>query len=339
MCSIPRPAIYAVLAIAAFVAHPRFAVAQHPAPGPRNAHAAVYDTRARAFLLYGGATADEVRADLWRWSEGSWHLSPAAGPGPRTFPAMAYDSARDEVVLFGGSRVLFGDGTGEPAMPVETWVLRHGEWIRASDTGPPSRAEAAVAYDHRRGRTVLFGGRVIVPDGRVTRLGDTWEWDGVRWTLASATGPSARSGAAMAWHPGLGAVVLFGGSGGPLGDTWSWDGRAWTPLAIPPAAGRFNTAMAWDPSTRRLVRFGGWDGKGRTSDVWELRERGWVEVAGDGPAARNHAVLVTAPDRRSLLLYGGHEGELVFSDLWERQNGRWRRIEAGEPVPRVTNGH
>ena len=97
--------------------------------------------------------------------------------------------------------------------------------------------------------------------------------------------------------------------------------------------------MAWDPSTRRLIRFGGWDGKGRTSDLWELREGGWVEATGEGPAARNHAVLVTAPDRRAVLLYGGHEGELVFSDLWERRNGCWTRLEAGEPVPRVANGH
>ena len=312
---------------------------QELTPGIRNAHAAVYDSRDRALVLFGGATATEVRADLWRWHDGSWHRSPAPGPGPRTFPAMARDSARDEIVLFGGSRVLFGDSANPPAMLADTWVLRNDRWTEPDGAGPEPRAEAAVAYDPGRGKIVLFGGRFSTPDGEVTRLADTWEWDGERWTRAATDGPSARSGAAMAWHPGLGRVVLFGGSGGPLGDPWSWDGVAWTRLPVPPSPGRFNTVMAWDPSTRRLVRFGGWDGRGRTSDTWELRQGGWRRVPGGGPAARNHAVLVTAPDRRSVLLYGGHDGEMVFGDLWERRDGRWRRLERAAPVRRALNGH
>jgi hypothetical protein len=318
---------------------PHPAVAQLLHPGVRNAHAAVYDSRTGEILLFGGATASEVRADLWRWRAGAWHRSPAAGPEPRTFPAMAYDSARDAVVLFGGSRVLFGDSTAPPAMLADTWVLRDDEWTQVSGSGPGPRAEAAVAYDPRRGRTVLFGGRFTSPGGGVTRLGDTWEWDGRRWIRASTAGPSPRSGAAMAWHPELRAVVLFGGSGGPLGDTWSWDGRAWIRLPIPAAPGRFNSVMAWDPSLRRLVRFGGWDGQRRTSDTWALREGGWALLAGDGPSPRNHAVLVTAPDRGSVLLFGGHDGELVFGDLWERRDGRWTRLESMSPMRRVPNRH
>jgi hypothetical protein len=252
---------------------------------------------------------------------------------------MAYDSARDEVVLFGGNRVLFGDSTRAPAMLGDTWLLRKGGWTRVAGYGPTPRAEAAAGYDPRRRRTVLFGGRIESPNGRVGRLGDTWEWDGKRWRRVSTTGPSARSGAAMAYHPGLQAVVLFGGSGGPLGDTWSWTGRGWARLPVPTAPGRFNTVMAWDPGVRRLVRFGGWDGKRRTSDTWELREAGWVRVQDTGPSPRNHAVLVSAPDRGSIILYGGHDGEMVFGDLWERRNGRWVQIESAMPIRRVLNGH
>lgn len=334
-----RGALGLLLAAPAAAALATSASAQQPDPGVRNAHAAVYDSRDHALLLFGGATATDVRADLWGWRAGSWQPSPATGPAPRTFPAMAYDSARDEVVLFGGSRVLFGDGTAAPAMLDDTWVLRGDEWIRVAGVGPGPRAEAAVAYDSRRGRTVMFGGWLTSPGGGVTRLGDTWEWDGRRWTRSSTSGPSPRSGAAMAWHPELEAVVLFGGSGGPLGDTWSWDGRGWTRLPIPPAPGRFNTVMAWDPSSQRLVRFGGWDGTGRTSDTWELREDGWALVQDTGPGARNHAVLVTAPDRGSLLLCGGHDGETVFGDLWERRDGRWTLLQSVPPKRRVSNGH
>ena len=143
----------------------------------------------------------------------------------------------------------------------------------------------------------------------------------------------------MTYHPGLGAVVLFGGSGGPLGDTWSWNGGEWVPLPIPAAPGRFNPTMAWDSRIQRVVRFGGWDGRRRTSDTWELRENAWVQVESAGPAARNHAVLVSAPNRGSVMLHGGHDGDNVFGDLWERRNGRWLPLAPAPPVPRVPNGH
>jgi hypothetical protein len=316
-------------------------VVLHPraTPGPRNGHAAAYDLRAGALLLFGGATEAEVRGDTWRWKQGEWRRLPGPGPTPRTFAAMAYDSARGEVVLFAGNRVLFGDSIRPPTMLGDTWLLRGNVWTRVSVPGPSARAEAAMAHDTRRGRTVLFGGRDLLADGSTRRLGDTWEWDGGRWTRVNGTGPTPRSGAAMAYAPEAGGVVLFGGSGGPLGDTWRWDGRRWTRLPIPLAPGRFNTAMARDPRSGRLTRTGGWDGERRVADTWELREHGWVRIDSGGPAARNHAVLVSAPDRGSLLLYGGHDGDRVFADLWERRNGRWLPLEPAEPAARVPNGH
>ena len=49
-----------------------------------------------------------------------------------------------------------------------------------------------MAYDSKRGRTVLFGGSA----GNVN-LNDTWEWDGQDWTQVADTGPPARGGHAM----------------------------------------------------------------------------------------------------------------------------------------------
>ena len=309
-----------------------------PHPGPRNAHGAVYDLRDGALVLFGGASANEVRGDTWRWKAGVWSRLDGEGPGRRTFPAMAFDAARGEAVLFGGNRVLFGDADNPARMLADTWVLRSGTWHRRAVSGPSPRAEAAMAYDSRREVTVLFGGRTLAPGGNV-RLGDTWEWDGMGWRLADTTGPTPRSGAAMAFDPSLRKIVLFGGSGGPLGDTWTWDGRRWIPLDVPAAPGRFNTAMAADPRTGRLVRFGGWDGRARCADTWELRDEGWVRVDEGGVPARNHTVLVAATDRGSVVLYGGHDGDRVFGDLWERRDGVWMGLERGEPVARVANGH
>ena len=309
-----------------------------PDPGVRNAHGATYDLRDSSLVLFGGANAAEVRGDTWRWKHGTWRLMTSAGPGPRTFPTMAYDSARGEIVLFGGNRVLFGDSTHTAVMLGDTWVLRGDAWCARTANGPPPRAEAAMAYDPLRRRTVLFGGR-YESGGETIRLGDAWEWDGSSWIRVSTDGPSARSGATMAYDPGRRAVVLFGGSGGPRGDTWSWNGRAWASVPIPPAPGRFNAVMAWDPTAGRLVRFGGWDGKARSSETWELRDDGWVSVQGRGPSPRNHAAMVSAADRGSVLLYGGHDGDNVFGDLWERRHGTWVARQSVAPTRRVANGH
>jgi hypothetical protein len=45
-----------------------------------------------------------------------------------------------------------------------------------------------MAYDSRRRRTVLFGGH----DGENV-FGDTWEWDGRRWTLQAGVPPRRRA--------------------------------------------------------------------------------------------------------------------------------------------------
>jgi hypothetical protein len=314
------------------------AVAGQTGPGPRNAHGLAYDRSSGTLVLFGGATATEVRDDTWLWKDGAWRPGPAKGPPPRTFPAMTYDSARAEVILFGGNRVLFGDSLHRPAVLGDTWIWRHGGWTLAAEDGPAPRAEAAIAYDPRRRRVVLFGGYGYVREVR-TRLGDTWEWDGKRWSRVSRTGPRPRSGAAMAYDPDIGAVVLFGGSGGPLGDTWAWNGTSWRRLPVGVAPGRFNAAMTWDPGSRVLVRFGGWDGKRRPGGTWELRGSAWVETVGAGPAGRNHTVMVGLSDRGSVVLYGGHDGEHVFGDLWERRAGEWVRLETIAPALRVENGH
>ncbi len=114
-----------------------------------------------------------------------------------------------------------------------------------------------MAYDAVRQRTVLFGGLGSGP------LGDTWEWDGIDWTLRNpgGTSPSPRVLHAMAYDPVRQRVVLFGGldSSNPrLADTWEWDGAQWTQLLTetsPP--GRKDHGLAYDGARQRLVLLGG----------------------------------------------------------------------------------
>jgi hypothetical protein len=153
----------------------------------RNAHAMAFDTVRHATVMFSGADASRVRKDTCAWSgdERQWTFVTDRGPSARTFPAMAVDEGRGEVVLFGGNRVLFGAPTEWNTLLDDTWVLRGATWTRKSTNhGPSARAEAAIAYDKVRKRIVLFGGYSRTAQGRL-RLGDTWEWDGERWSLAT----------------------------------------------------------------------------------------------------------------------------------------------------------
>ena len=53
---------------------------------------------------------------------------------------------------------------------------------------PSPRSFHAMASDASRGVTVIFGG-----SGSAGLLGDTWEWNGARWTQRIETAPSVVS--------------------------------------------------------------------------------------------------------------------------------------------------
>jgi hypothetical protein len=302
----------------------------------------VYDSTTREILMFGGADDARVRDDLWAWNGArhSWRLLTASGPGPRTFPGLAFDRRRGEVVVFGGNRVLFGKPGEIATLLADTWVWRDGWWSRRDLMGPSARAEAAMAYDSARGRVVLFGGYERSTDGNV-RLGDTWEWDGRRWSLVATSGPAARSGAAMAYDDRRRRMVLFGGRTPPAlsGETWEWDGSAWARVADGGAEPRFNPVMAFDTLAGEVVRFGGWTGHERTADTSIFRAPRWHQLAIAGPSPRNHAAMAYDAGRRRVVLFGGHDGDNVFGDVWEWDGSRWTLADDVPSRPRVENDH
>src|SRR5918994_1538969 len=108
----------------------------------------------------------------------------------------------------------------------------------------------AMTYDSGRGRVILFGG---ADEAKV--CGDTWEWDGRRWTLVSQTGPAPRTFPSMAYDSVRRKVVLFGGNRVLFGrnpgevkflnDTWEWDGRRWTEIKVAGPSPRAEAAIAF----------------------------------------------------------------------------------------------
>lgn len=299
-----------------------------------------YDSDRHAVLLFGGADATRVCADTWQWDakRRDWKYVTNEGPGPRTFAALAYDEHRHEAILYGGNRVLFGAaGNDKDSFLADTWRFRDNHWARIDASGPGERAEAAIAYDRRRARIVLFGGYRKI--GQATqRLGDTWEWNGSQWTKLAVHGPSPRNSAAMTYDEHSHRVILFGGPG-PSSETWEWDGRKWTQLPVKEVPGRFNTVMIYDPVHDGIVRFGGWTGKERAGDTWLLRSSRWQRLNVTGPLPRNHSAMVYDRQRGRALLFGGHDGDNVFGDTWEWDGSKWNMVQSVPSQKFVDNGH
>lgn len=202
-----------------------------------------------------------------------------------------------------GFRGAAGGGSGEAVMaagPVGPLAGPSG-WVWTNMTGnvsPPARGDASFAYDEAAGYFVLFGGINGCPTngGYCERvLGDTWAYaPGSGWRelcSGNATAPrcgsepSAREGAAMAYDPTTGSLLLFGGSGASLfNDTWQFQNGTWTDITgshAPTSTTGFTQStnpysMAFDPALGTMVLVA-------DSGSWAYSGRGnWTAVGEEG---------------------------------------------------------
>jgi hypothetical protein len=155
------------------------------------------------------------------------------------------------------------------------------------------------------------------------------------WVRATpAASPPARTGAAAAYDPVHGYVLLFGGFGpDPLGDTWAWNGTVW--LHLNPATSpspRGAAGLAWDGTS--LVLFGG-DARFGSGDVlgdtWTWTGVTWQQAS---PAAAPQPRAVGASmawDGAETVLFGGWDpvhgpgygGN--YGDTWTWDHAAWHR--------------
>ena len=286
------------------------------APSPRVRHAMVYDALRGKVVLFGGVD-DDANAEIWEYDgpTARWTLvTPLGGrPSPRYGHAMAYDAGRGKIVLFGGWEFSGADD--------ETWEYdtATATWTQILPTGavaPARRDGHAMAYDTRRGKVVLFGGQLATN----RPSSETWEYDGATatWTEITLVGdePAPRAGHAMAYDPGRGKVVLFGGADlSANGETWEYDGAIATWTRVTPVGGsplpRSGHAMAYDAARGTMVMFGGWDGA-LNGDLWEYdgATPRWGQVMPSGivPTKRaDHAMAYDAA-QGEIVLFGGDDG-------------------------------
>ncbi|MCC6659293.1 MAG: hypothetical protein IT437_00235 [Phycisphaerales bacterium] len=207
-----------------------------------------------------------------------------------------------------------------------------GQWVLRSNSGPPARYGHAMAYDSKRGVTVLFGGAGNGPG----LLGDTWEWDGNVWVERMVPGPPARVGHGMAFDSARGVCVMFGGAGRL--DTWEWDGAAWAQRATTGIAnGRTGCAMAYDVARGRTVLFGGsWfqslPGGGinnQTGDTFEWNGASWA-FAGVGPYQLSGTALAYDAAEQRTIAFGGRHINIKTVSVYN-WTGRWSPGWTSEP--------
>jgi hypothetical protein len=192
-------------------------------PTVRDHAMAVFDAGRSRWIIAGG----QAENDTWEWDGTAWQQSAAAAPAAATELVgghLVYDDTRGYVYLFGnrdlGSTPWLYDPVG-------------GSWSASPSSGvsPLPRAGAAVAYDRRRDRVVVFGGQDAAAGGQV--LGDLWEWNpasGEWLSCASpipAAAPSARMNGAFAYDGRRDVLTLFSGEnpdapGTQQPDLWEW---------------------------------------------------------------------------------------------------------------------
>jgi hypothetical protein len=267
---------------------------------PAGQHAAyAYDSLRGRVVLFGGRSTEHVGSyySTWEWRCGWTEVTPSVSPDVDSWcGAMSYDSLRDRMVLVG----FYTDETWEWNPGARTWAL-----VQAGGVGPRKRQGPGLAYDARRGRTVLFGG--FDNDGG-TNLHDTWEWDGKAWVeMHPKTSPSDRSAPAMTWDSRRERVVMhtaFAGTGKDP-DLWEWDGVNWSELV--PASGEkprydANPAITYDPTGGRILAFG----SATTNAVWIWDGATWTEdYVGGGPKPQGRAYGVWVYDLAASAVFSG----------------------------------
>jgi hypothetical protein len=233
----------------------------------------VFDAERARVVTYGGLdvgllTGVSRFAETWEFdgSSRTWALANSASlPGRRSGYGLAYDSRRKVTILFGGFDRLLTD---------ELYEWDGAVWTRAcatepcrSSPRPSARALSVFVYDEARGVSLLFGG-----SGATGLLGDTWSWDGARWTLLEpAVSPEPRDSGAATYDPVSQRVLLFGGAladGREAADFWVWNGGEWSPIAqTKTPLNRRGGGLVWDARRRRGVLLGGTT-EGEVTDAW-----------------------------------------------------------------------
>ena len=162
------------------------------------------------------------------------NVTPDIQPAFRWGQSMVYDDESDRVILFGGS----DNWTGETLNDTWAFDVETRTWTpMAPYDSPPPAHYAAMVYDPRADRVILFGG--VYNDGNwnwPSQVNDTWAYDfnNDEWTNLGPTGsPPGRHYHSLTYDWRSDRIIMFGGafddSAWPyeptIDETWSFSFR------------------------------------------------------------------------------------------------------------------
>ena len=237
-----------------------------PSPGRRVGPVMVWDVAGTRMLLTGGYSPGGAGplADTWSWEGSHWSLlTTRVDPVSVLLPVMVSEGRGDSVLLItrdapavsltwrwtgvswsvvsrhspplnsaavaaatgAGGTVVFVDFSGAAAGDAgETWTWDGRAWSAHPGAGPAvfDPLTAVMAGDPATGQVVLF--QTVGPPGSAP--GQTWTWDGQRWTKRPPSGPATAVG--MVTNTNDGHAMLVGGpKRGDVTQVWEWRSGRW----------------------------------------------------------------------------------------------------------------
>jgi hypothetical protein len=185
-------------------------------PPWRSGYAMATDLARSRIVLFGGANFfGTISGETWEWDGTVWSLrQPATAPAPRIAAGMTYDSLRQRIVLYGGSTSTPTDTAAR-----DPWEWDGTTWLQRSPAAAPGdRMAPGLVFDAQRGVVLMHGGSYLQFGFRIPR-NDTWQWNGVVWTMLPVSSPPpTRRHIPMFYDAGLARTVLF--SGDLRNDEW-----------------------------------------------------------------------------------------------------------------------
>lgn len=256
-------------------------------PSPRTFPAMIYDSARQKILLFGGNRVlfgkdkndYEFLNDFWEFDGKTWRKIAVPTPTGRAEISFVFDRQRQKAVLFGGYRIE----NGEIKRLGDTWEWDGKSWKKISEGTPSARSGAAIAYDEKLKRVILFGGGI-----RSGGADETWEWDGKRWQEIKSAKTEPRYNSTMVYNKSRQKIIRFGGWDGTkrVGETWEFDGKTWTKLEIQSPDARNHAVMVYDAARKKIVLFGGHDGEFVFGDTWQFDGANWEKLGFVKPRQR-----------------------------------------------------
>ena len=212
------------------------------------------------------------------------------------------------------------------------------------ETSPLPRSAHSMAFDERRGVTVMHGGATEA----AVSLNDVWEFDGAEWTNITpddSPAPDERS-SKMVYDSDREVIVLLT-SVDEAFQTWEYDGVEWietSPDSSP--SYRYGVSISYDPRIRRVIINGGRERAGSPvlggylAETWAYDGTDWEDLDIAGPPYRNSHFMAYDSSRGVTVLFGGYRWsgrDDARDDTWEFDGAAWTEAEPTSPGPARLN--